>query len=126
MMNRLRRLRFWMALSVVILMLIAASPRFAESAPPTSAPSNSADLYLQAAAAIRVESPAASNLEYRGFPPFGPDWDRLAADASNSNGEARRLAREARSAEHATWPADLQPPTPAYLNSCRALANELG
>src|SRR3954454_17899686 len=123
MIDLLWRTRYWAALSVAVAIAMTTSPPCAKSAPPTTAPSNAAEIYLQAAAAIRVESPAASNLEYRGFPPFGPDWDRLAADAWNSNGEARRLAREARSAEHATWPADLQPPTPAYLNSCRALAN---
>jgi hypothetical protein len=81
---------------------------------------DAADLYIRAAGRISVDCPASSNLEYPAYPPFGADWDHLAQDAWEKNGAARELARKARLSTHANWPAGI-----AYLNGCRALANEL-
>jgi hypothetical protein len=91
----------------------------------TSTASGAADdaaaLYMRAAKAIVAECPAASNYDFPPFPPFGPDWDRVARAAWEQNGEARRLAHNAASSDHADWPGGMK-----YLNSMRALANDLG
>jgi len=89
----------------------------------TSAPSDAAQLYLRAAQWITAISPAGSNLEYRGYPPFGPDWDRVAQAAWDSNAAVRRLAHQARLSDQASWPDDHKA---KYVESCRALANDLG
>jgi hypothetical protein len=86
-----------------------------------SAQEDAATLYAQAAKAIVVDSPAASNFEFPGYPPFGPDWNRLAQDAWIKNAPARQLAHQAGLCPTANWPKDFK-----YLNSCRAIANDLG
>jgi hypothetical protein len=82
---------------------------------------DAATLYAQAAKAIVVDSPSASNFEFPEYPPFGPDWDRLAQDAWTKNASARQLAHQAGLCSTADWPKDHK-----YLNSCRAIANDLG
>ncbi|MGD0542558.1 MAG: hypothetical protein ABSB33_13680, partial [Tepidisphaeraceae bacterium] len=59
---------------------------------------------------------------YPDYPPFGPEWDRMAQAAWDTNAPVRRLAHQARSSDQANWPDDKT----MYLNSCRALANDLG
>ena len=88
----------------------------------TSSPSDAAQLYLRAAQWITAISPAASNFTYPDYPPFGPEWDRMAQAAWDTNAPVRRLAHQARSSDQANWPDDKT----MYLNSCRALANDLG
>jgi hypothetical protein len=100
-------------IAVAIVSLISSSPIFAQE--------NAAALYAQAAKLILVSCPAASNLEYPAYPPFGPDWDRLEQDAWAKNAPARLLARQATLSSRANWTIAAE-----NLNACRALANELG
>jgi len=53
----------------------------------------------QAVAAIdqRVETPSESALEYRGYPPFPPEWIKLAAASEVANVSMFAFARQARS-----------------------------
>ena len=102
----------------------SAGAQDAPATPPATRPAvDAADLYLRAADAVEVDSPANSIIEYPGYPPFGDEWGRLAASAWEANGPARALARAARSADVADWPSlkDRK-----YLQSVRRLTNDLG
>jgi hypothetical protein len=103
----------------------AASPPIASPAPtaPSAGQANAADIYLRAAALIKVDCPAASNDIYPDYPPFGNAWETREQQAWEQNRPARDLARQAAAIDTATWPASGVPP---YLNHLRALANELG
>ena len=106
--------RFILAAAYVCFLLIAKAP--------ASAADDAAALYIKASKSIVVDCPANSNLDYPGYPPFGPDWDRLAQAAWSQNAEVRRLVHEAASIDHANWP---DPNGPSYLNGLRAIANEV-
>ena len=101
----------------------AAAPGVAGQARPTGA----GELYLRAAEAIAVESPASTNMQYPESGPFGPEWQRVARQAFEAGGAARRLARQARAVDAVTWPAgDPSKLNNSYLNAYRNLANNLG
>ncbi|MGA2439850.1 MAG: hypothetical protein ABSH08_02740 [Tepidisphaeraceae bacterium] len=91
---------------------------------------DAAKLYLQAAKLVRdndaanIMSPSASNLEYGEYPPYPAEWQRMEKIDFAANTEARALAHQARSIEHANWPL-LKLPDQGYLNECRNLSNEL-
>ncbi len=96
--------------------------------------SDAAALYLQAATLIEanvdnnVMSPASSNLEFQGYPPYPPAWETMEAENYTANKPARALAHEARSADQADWPdikIDAPQPDLRYLNRCREVSNEL-
>jgi hypothetical protein len=93
---------------------------------------DAAKLYLQAAKLVsdnytaQIMSPAASNLNYREYPPYPPEWINMEKVDFPANAQARALAHQARSIEQASWPKrNQQAPNIPYLNSCRALSNEL-
>lgn len=88
---------------------------------PATQPADAAALYHEAAQAIVVDSPRASNLNYPSYPPFGAEWDKLASAAWEKNVRTRALARRARSVEVARWPANL-----ACFDDCKRVANEVG
>src|SRR3954452_24072967 len=104
-------------------MLVLVAPAHAAGAPPAAAgEASAADHYKRAAAAINVDCPANSDLEYPSFPPLGDEWTKMEAAAWEQNAAARQLAREARSIGRAQWPGkgDL-----SYLNVMRQVANEV-
>ncbi len=90
-------------------------------------------LYEKAAAHIAegdrqgMSSPAASNLEYSDFPPFPPEWHRLAKQAYEFNTSAFEQIRNARAMRTARWPAVRKDGDIVllYLSSCRNIANEI-
>ncbi len=68
-------------------------------AAPSPAPTtNAADLYLKAVSLISVDCPAASDLEYPEYPPYGPKWESLAQAAWEKNAAAPVRARSSRRA----------------------------
>jgi hypothetical protein len=81
-------------------------------------------LYVKAGGdGFAVQSPAESPLEYSDYPPFPPEWHKLAKAAREANADRVKLARQARTAPRGQWPPG---PLLPYLNTVRALANELG
>jgi hypothetical protein len=102
--------------------VLAAAPLIASTSPSAGQP-NAADIYLRAAALIKFDCPGASNDTYPDYPPFGNAWETREQQAWEQNRPARDLARQAAAIDDATWPADRNI---KYLNSLRALANELG
>jgi hypothetical protein len=90
-------------------------------------------LYAQAAARIGegnklgIWCPAASNLEYNGFPPFPPEWHRLMKASWDFNGAAREQIHAARAIETIHWPAKIKDGKVEvrYLNLLRNIANEV-
>jgi hypothetical protein len=110
----------------LIAVVMTAVCHVASAAPVASADKDAAahNLYLQAAAAVRADSPAATSMEYPSAPPFGAEWDRVAKESWEKNAAVFPLVRKARTAEKAQWPhsAELLP----RLNACRNLANVVG
>lgn len=75
-----------------------------------------------------IQSPAASSLVYPGYPPYPKEWKTMETATYEFNAPARALVREARSRSKANWPSEVPAggkPDFAYLNGCRALANEI-
>jgi len=100
----------------------AAPPPLASTAPAAD-PLNAADIYLRAAALIKVDCPAASNDLYPDYPPFGNAWETREQQAWDQNRPARDLARQAAVVDTFAWPVSGRS---QYLNPFRALANDLG
>jgi hypothetical protein len=91
-----------------------------------AAPSQDAsEIYIQANAAIKVDSPMAGDGVYPEFPAWSPDWQKLAAAAWNADGEARRIAHTAFAVTSARWPNDLTEVL-RQLSPLRNLTNNLG
>jgi hypothetical protein len=117
------------------LILIVVIPGFwqqAASAQVTQPADDAAKIYLQAAKLLsandkaNIMSPSSSNLNYTAFPPYPAEWHRMEKKDFLANSEARALAHQARSIEHATWPKWNPPhPTVEYLYDCRNISNEL-
>jgi hypothetical protein len=107
--------------------LASAAPAGGQATQPAA---DAAMLYLQAAELVRdndtanIMSPSASNLAYADYPPYPAEWQRMEKIDFAANAEARALAHQARSIEHANWP-PLKLPDLGYLNECRNLSNEL-
>src|SRR5688500_1893930 len=93
----------------------------AEVAEETAEPRDAAALFLRAAREVKADSPAASNLEYPGYPPYGDDWDRIAEESWTQNATVFPLVRQARAAKEVKWPKGV-----GYLNHCRRVANIVG
>jgi hypothetical protein len=101
----------------------------AELAPEPSSADNAAfTLQQQATQSLsQVESPSASSLEFRPYPPFGPQWTKLATASESANAAAMRLARQARTQPGAAPPsAGPGAFSGSPYNSLRQLANTLG
>src|SRR6478735_5607001 len=106
----------------VLLCLICSAWTMGEPAKGESEDARS--LYLKAAGdGFTVQSPTESVLEYSDYPPFPPEWHKLAKAAREANADRLALARQARTAKAGQWPPG---PIVGYLNGTRALANELG
>lgn len=107
----------------VIANVLLAYAGFAAEPNEVPAEENSAALYLRAASLITLDTPAASSMEYRDFPPFPREWMKISEEAWPADEEVRQLSRQARSINTAVWPnGDDQ----RYLNGLRNLANHLG
>jgi hypothetical protein len=102
--------------------------------PPTVPDDQNAATYLNAAMAAispNVDSPANSNLNYAGYPPFPPAWHQLADRAIAADARSLALARQARAFDQVDWGWRMRSPvlknlSVSSLNSMRALANVLG
>lgn len=90
---------------------------------PAQSDDNAATVYLKAESLIKADSPAATSMEYRDFPPFPREWMRVSELAWRMNGPVREMAHQARSIDKAIWP---EGKDYAYLNKLRNLANNLG
>jgi hypothetical protein len=112
----------FIAFSVVANVLLAFAS-FAAEPNEVPAEENSAALYLRAASLITLDTPAASNMEYREFPPFPREWMKMSEEAWPADEEVRELSHQARSINIAIWP---QGNDYRYLNQLRNLANHLG
>jgi hypothetical protein len=93
---------------------------------------DAAKIYLRAAKLIndsyaaQIMAPSASNLNYREYPPYPPEWINMEKVDFAANAQARALAHQARTIEQASWPKrGQQGANVSYLNNCRALSNEL-
>jgi hypothetical protein len=89
----------------------------------TAASPDAAAIYRQAAQATRAFSPAGSNLEYPGYPPYGAEWTRMADESFEKNQEALELVHKARSIARANWGDDKEL---KLWNSLRNLTNIIG
>jgi hypothetical protein len=91
---------------------------------------NGALVYRQAMAAIGADSPAASSMNYNGFPPYPPRWHKMADQSVATNAEMFRLARLAREYDRFDWGTRVGTPATMvmvpHLNRMRHLANLLG
>ena len=102
------------------------------SAQATQPEDDAAKVYMQAAKLLsandkaNIMSPSSSNLNYTDYPLYPAEWHRMEKKDFLANSEARALAHQARSIEHADWP-KWNPPHPPiyYLNDCRNISNEL-
>jgi hypothetical protein len=86
---------------------------------------DAAQIYAQAAAAIKVDSPSEAAVVYPDYPISSPDWLKVEKAAWDANGEMRRLARQARSVQRADWSMDFSKSL-MPLNALRRIANQLG
>jgi hypothetical protein len=89
---------------------------------------NAWPVYAQAIAALkpRVDSPRASVLEYPGYPPYGAEWEKLAAASERLNAAAMSTARRARPLARAQFPPQRRTgglPSATSLGEPRRLAN---
>lgn len=73
-------------------------------------------------------SPAASDLEYREFPPFSAAWERMAKAAYEYNAPALQAIHNANACDFASWPVKKQGQQVLlpYLSDLRNIANETG
>ncbi|HSI37168.1 MAG TPA: hypothetical protein VK986_26515, partial [Tepidisphaeraceae bacterium] len=82
-----------------------------------------------AAIVTGVDSPRSSNLEYTGYPPYGPKWLKLAEGSEARHAAVFALARQARALPLARMRETFDPDPKALmvngLNSARYLANLL-
>jgi hypothetical protein len=106
----------------VLALLILRAPH-ALAAEPAAPPADAFALYIRASESIKALCPAASNLSYPDYPPFGPAWMQLAHQAWDKNAAARDLARQARAVKAERWPTDVD--DRVLLNRLRRLSNEL-
>jgi RNA polymerase sigma factor (sigma-70 family) len=87
---------------------------------------NAADLYMQANAAVKVDSPASTSMDFpEAYSPWSADWQKVAAAAWNADGEARRLAHLAASIPRAHFASTVKDEI-WQLNAMRNLANTIG
>jgi hypothetical protein len=105
------------AAATAVLFALSAVMVSAQQEPPP----NAAVLYQQAAEAITVASPSASDAAVPPFPPDSADWRSAAAAEWNASASARKLARQARSATATVWPDNT-----SYILLTRLLAFNLG
>jgi len=81
-----------------------AQPATTQAADTAIPLSGAAELYTRAAEAIRVKSPAASNLAFSGYFPYSSTWTEMARASFDENAAVRRIAHEGRLMKDADWP----------------------
>lgn len=90
---------------------------------------NAWTLQSQAAALISVDSPRNSNLEYHDYPPYPPDWHKLAQASEQAHAQVFALARQARQRSAVQVRQELKTQhfmaRLQYLNNPMGLANTL-
>src|SRR5947209_8952095 len=101
------RMMIRLVMTAILAVVIAAT---ADAQPGTPSGDDAWPLYERAAARVEqsnqlgLSCPAASVLEYADYPPFPPEWHRLANRAFDTNEPARKLVRQARACGVARWP----------------------
>jgi hypothetical protein len=77
---------------------------------------------------IGKSSPSASDLLYYGYPPYSPEWERMAKAAYEHNAGALAEVRRATAINTAAWPVEKVDGrlSLAYLNSLRNVSNQVG
>lgn len=116
---------------VVAFLVLLTSWTFAQPAPDTA---DAWPLYKRAIDRIHEGDqqgktcPAASNLEYSGYPPFPAEWERMEKAAYEFNASALADVRKATSIKSAKWPHELVEGhiDRSYLSGVRNLANQVG
>jgi hypothetical protein len=111
------------AISVTLLRILVCGwvSRCAAAAADADPPENP---YMRAVAVVAAVSPAGSNLEYPAVPPYGAEWDRMAAESFSKNAAVFPIVRAARDDRHVSWGHGSAAITP--LNRTRNLANVVG
>ena len=97
---------------------------------PVPDPENGALLYLKAMTAIGTDSPAASAMDYPGYPPFPARWHKMEDKSVATNSEVFRLVRQARGYSRFDWGLRVSTPSSSaaipHLNKARHIANIVG
>jgi RNA polymerase sigma factor (sigma-70 family) len=120
------------ALVVLAMGLVPAALAMAlqNSPPPATMPavaqSDAADLYRQAFIAIKVDSPAATAINFPNFPPSSPQWRSMEAIEWAADAHVRELTHQARSLATINWPELRVSADIGYYNGLRNLANHIG
>jgi hypothetical protein len=83
---------------------------------------DAAALYRRAWESITVLSPVNSGLVSPEFPPYSPDWQKMAKAAYEANLQAYELVHRASSIDFTDWPKSNDPER-AYIEPLRFLAN---
>ncbi|MDB5296857.1 MAG: hypothetical protein JWO31_2840 [Phycisphaerales bacterium] len=91
-------------------------------------------LYRQAGERIEAgdrlgkSSPSATNMAYTGYPPYSPEWERVASAAYEYNAPALADVRRASAMTAAAWPAERVDGHPSYahLDALRNITNQVG
>ena len=119
------RIRFTAPIALLLALFCQAEP--------ATTPADAWPLYAKAAARIAegnklgINCPAASNLEYAGYPPFPPEWHKLMKATWDFNAAAREQVHAARAIEAIHWPAIIKDGKVdvSYHSSLRNIANEV-
>jgi hypothetical protein len=107
--------------AVLLCLIGIASPTSAQ--PAQDLPRDAVSIYLRAAGnGFAVQGPAESPLLYSEYPPYPPEWHKLAKASREANADRLKPAREARSAPPGTWPRGANR---GDVNALRGLAWEL-
>lgn len=107
-----------LCITLTVVLSVRAAP---ETQPSGAGSDDAAMVYLQAAKAIRVDSPSETIEVFPEYPPYSEDWRRAESAAWNANTATRRLARSARQLPQATWPIEDR----NYMASLFRLAHDL-
>src|SRR4051812_1000817 len=78
--------------AIALAALLLAPPALADEVE-LSQTQDAAKLYRAALDEVHTDSPAASSLEYPGYPPFGEAWDRMAEASRRENAGVFPLVR---------------------------------
>jgi hypothetical protein len=112
----------------ILLVGMAASVARAQTAAPRN---DAAEIYARAAKVLsdddnkNIMAPAASNLEYREYPPMPDEWLAMEKQDYEAHQQVREMMHQAASLDHAAWSKFAHHNGSSYLNHCRNLANEI-
>ena len=116
---------------LMVMVGIAAGPAWGQTSEPAD---DAAAIYLRAAKVLRnddaknIMAPAASDMNYPGYPPMSDAWIQMEKQDYDLHRQVREMVHQAASVTHAAWPLwrESDPNRVSYLNECRNVANEIG